>query len=71
MYAKQAPEPSFIDGGLDEPVWGAAAIGKVINRSPRQTYHLLQTGQIPATQVGRQYVSTRRRLRGRVTPAEG
>ena len=59
------------DGGLDEPIWGASAIGKVINRSPRQTIHLLQTSQIPAARVGRWWVSTRRRLRDRVAPAEG
>ena len=32
----------------DDVVWGAEAVGRVINRNPRQTYHLLQTGALPA-----------------------
>lgn len=27
-------------------VWGAAAIGRVIGRSPRQTHYLLETGKL-------------------------
>ena len=71
MLVMQSPEPSMTNGGLDEPVWGASAIGEVIGRSRRQTIHLLQTSQIPAARVGRWWVSTRRRLRDRVAPAEG
>ena len=29
-------------------VWGAEAIGREIDRSPRQTFYLLATGAIPA-----------------------
>jgi len=46
----------------DAPVWGATAIGRVVNRSPRQTYHLLETGRLPATKFGSTWASTRRRL---------
>ena len=31
-----------------EIVWGAAAIGRLINRSPRQTHYLLSQGLIQA-----------------------
>ena len=38
------------EGADERPdiVWGAAAIGRVINRTPRQTFWLLETGAIPA-----------------------
>jgi hypothetical protein len=32
----------------DKILWGAAEIGKEINRSARQTFHLLNTGAIRA-----------------------
>lgn len=44
-------------------VWGAAAIGKEINASPRQTFYLLQKGLIPARKVGDQWVASREELR--------
>jgi hypothetical protein len=31
---------------LDKLVWGAVAIGEIINRNPRQTHHLLTRGHI-------------------------
>jgi hypothetical protein len=31
---------------FDKPVWGAKAIGDIINRNPRQTHHLLNQGYI-------------------------
>jgi hypothetical protein len=34
----------------DAPVWGADLIGKIINRNPRQTHHLLTTGAIKCAQ---------------------
>jgi hypothetical protein len=38
---------------LDKPVWGAKAIGQIINRNPRQAFHLLTNGHIKsARQVG-------------------
>lgn len=49
----------------DEPdaVWGASAIGRVINRSAKQTFHLLESGSLPARKVGGSWVASRRRLR--------
>lgn len=40
------------DGNEDELVWGAIAIGKVINRGERQVFHLAGTGAIPVERVG-------------------
>ena len=48
---------------LDEPLWGAKEISKVIKRSERATFHLLQARLLPATKIGDRYVTTRRRLR--------
>jgi hypothetical protein len=42
--------------------WGAEAIGKVINRPPRQTFHLLEHGYLPARKVGGSWVASRQRL---------
>ena len=48
----------------DAPAWGAVAIGKIINRTPRQTFHLLSTGAIKSAQKkGGQWVATPSRLR--------
>jgi hypothetical protein len=35
-----------IPTNLDKVVWGAVEIGKIINRNPRQTHHLLTKGHI-------------------------
>ena len=43
----------------DDIVWGATAIGKVINRNRRQTYKLLEGGKLPATKVGQTWVAAR------------
>lgn len=50
--------------GLDL-VWGAEAIAKVIGNSTRKTFHLLESGFIPATKCGRQWVASRAALRKR------
>jgi hypothetical protein len=54
------------DDSLDVPVWGAAAIGRVINREARPTFHMLENGQLPAEKIGGRWVSTPRRLLGRI-----
>ncbi|MFC5384389.1 DNA-binding protein [Aquamicrobium segne] len=43
-------------------VWGAAAIAKVINRTPRQTYGLLETGALPAKKIGGQWAASKQKL---------
>jgi len=48
----------------DRPVWGAAAIGRVINRNPRQTHHLLSRGLIKsARRIGNLWTATPSALR--------
>lgn len=53
-----------LDGGVESAdiVWGAEDIGEVIQRTPRQTTYLLEKGRLPAKQVGRLWVASRRRL---------
>jgi hypothetical protein len=44
-------------------VWGVGAIGKLIGRSYRQTYHMIQSGNLPMVkQVGERYVASRAKL---------
>ena len=52
-----------VQPGDDEVVWGAEDIGRVINRSKRQTVHLLENGRLPAKKVGRLWAANRGRLR--------
>jgi hypothetical protein len=48
---------------LDRPIWGVEAIAEAANLSPRQTYHALERGYLPASKAGRRWVTTPRRLR--------
>lgn len=48
---------------VSDLVWGAKAIGAVINKSTRATFHLLELGQLPAKKVGSQWVASAHRLR--------
>jgi hypothetical protein len=51
----------------DDVVWGAAAIGRVIRKNPRQTFYLLEAGLLPARKVGAQWCASRSRLLRAVT----
>ncbi|MFK0693081.1 DNA-binding protein [Mesorhizobium sp. IMUNJ 23033] len=42
---------------------GAAEIGKEIKRKPRQAFHMLEKGLLPARKVGNQWVAERGKLR--------
>lgn len=56
--AKSATEPV-------EPldlVWGAEAIALVIGQTRHATYHMLLDGALPAKQVGRRWVASRKEL---------
>jgi hypothetical protein len=55
---------------LDKPVWGAEAIGALIGKPRAATFHLLETGKIPARRIGRQWVTTKRRLREHFNAAQ-
>lgn len=45
--------------GLD---WGAAQIARVIGKTPRATFSLLEDGEIPAKKVGGRWVADRDNL---------
>ena len=43
-------------------VWEVAAIAKVIGRTPRQTFGMLEKGLLPARKVGGRWVAERGKL---------
>jgi hypothetical protein len=45
-----------------ELVWGAEAIAKLIGRSARATFHMLDNGELPAKKVGGRWVAERSKL---------
>lgn len=47
--------------GLDL-IWGAAAISKLIGRSQRSTFHMLECGALPARKVSGRWVIERSKL---------
>jgi hypothetical protein len=51
-----------MDEYLDTPVYGAGPIGRVVNRTERQTYGDLEAGRLDADKFGKLWVSTPRRL---------
>lgn len=46
----------------DTPIWGAENIAQVIGKTATQTRYLLRTKKLPAKQIGKRWVSTRRKL---------
>ncbi len=44
-------------------IWGVAAIAAEIGRNQRQTFHLLEHGNIPAKKVGGRWCALRSTLR--------
>lgn len=51
-------------------VWGVLAISEVIRKNERQTYYMLQTGQLPAKKIGAQWVASHRALLSFLLEAE-
>lgn len=45
-----------------ELVWGGEEIAKLIGRSRRITFHLLEKGELPAKKVGGRWVAERSKL---------
>ncbi|MBG6148459.1 hypothetical protein IWQ51_006622 [Labrenzia sp. EL_142] len=43
-------------------IWGVAAIAQVIGRTPRQTYHALEKGALPAKKVAGRWCTSRKKL---------
>lgn len=62
-------KPPATAGDL-EILWGAAAIAREIDRSERQTYHMLEAGELPARKIANRWCCTRRALR-RLFEGEG
>ena len=54
-----------IEDHLDLPIWGVEAIAAATNLTPRQAYHALEKGYLPAGKAGRKWFTTPRRLRTR------
>jgi hypothetical protein len=52
---------------IADVVWGAEAIGRVIGKSTRATFHLLEAGLLPARKVGKQWCASRQRLLAALT----
>lgn len=50
------------DTGAIDLVWGCEDIAKVINRSQRQTFWLLENGALPAKKVGNRWVADKNKL---------
>lgn len=50
-------------GLADDLIWGVSAIGREIGRNQRQTFHLLDTGRLPAKKIGGRWCATRTGLR--------
>ncbi len=44
-------------------VWEVKPIAEAIGRTPRQAYHLLETGRLPARKVGGRWCASRSGLR--------
>jgi hypothetical protein len=54
----------------DEKIKGAKAIGQALGISEQRAFYALERGLIPATKFGRQWLTTRRRLRALGADAE-
>jgi len=58
--AELAPDETALGSDL---VWGIRAIADEIGRNPRQCFHLLENGRLPAKRVGGRWVTSRAALK--------
>jgi hypothetical protein len=58
----QTPNTKRLPELSDDLIWGAAPIATHIGRSLRQTYYLLERGQIPAKKIGGTWLASKRKL---------
>jgi hypothetical protein len=69
-----APEVGMEDSTTDladDLLRGAAEIGAFLgNRSPRQTFHWLEKGFVPARKVGALWIASKTRLRAHMLDTE-
>jgi hypothetical protein len=62
-YNRINPMTDQLQRETTEIVWGAAGIGLVINRTPKQVFHMLEKGRIPAARkIGGVWAASRREL---------
>jgi hypothetical protein len=61
-------ETAALGGDL---LWGVKGIAAEIDRTERQTYHMLVTGQLPAQLIGGRWVASRSGLRQRFAQVLG
>jgi hypothetical protein len=52
-------------------LWGARTIARAINRTTRQTYHLISQGRLPVGRVGKIITASRKQLRAAVLQGKG
>ena len=50
------------DTGDMDLIWGIEAISQAIGRNPRQTYHMLRMGALPAKNVQGRWVASKAKL---------
>lgn len=55
---------------LDTPIWGAEAIGEIVNLPTSKAYWCLEQGYLPGRKVGKKWVSTKRQLLTAITGRE-
>jgi hypothetical protein len=67
-HRARGPPPTGIDD-LDQFVYGAENIGRVINLDARKTFYALEAGYIDAEKFGTRWRSTKRRLLKPAAPA--
>jgi hypothetical protein len=53
----------FLASESERPVWGVAAIAEICGLRPKQTYHMLERGYLPAKKVGGRWAAMPSRLR--------
>jgi hypothetical protein len=59
------------DNEFDDLLWGVVPIAAYIKRPVRQTYHLIQTKQIPTQKVGAIHTARKSKLRARLLGEDG
>jgi hypothetical protein len=62
MPSKSKKQKSENHATNPDIVWGAEAIGAVINKRRRPAFYLLESGRLPAKKIGGQWAASRRAL---------
>ncbi|CAA0096921.1 Uncharacterised protein [Starkeya nomas] len=50
------------DNSTADLVWGVKEIAKLLGRTERQTFHMLNSGHLPANKIGERWVASRKKL---------